>query len=106
MEQSRKAPALFILTEFLRVRAHRAFDRQHVLSQRLAGGVFVHQGEGSGSIRQCHRLNNLRRTQHLGSETVSARAMVIMACIAISTPAIPTRSIHGLARSGRLLRYT
>src|ERR1700730_7993614 len=52
-------PALRVLTELLRISAHRPFHRQHVLPQRFARRVFVHEGERVGSRRnfiRCHRF--------------------------------------------------
>src|ERR1700693_1773510 len=53
------SPALHVLAELLRVGAHRAFHRQHVLPQRFALRVFAHEGERVRSRRRfirCHRF--------------------------------------------------
>ena len=45
VDQPGQPPPLRILAEVLGVGAHRGFDAEHVLSERLAGGVLVHQSE-------------------------------------------------------------
>src|SRR4029077_11087534 len=53
------SPALHVLAELLRVGAHCAFHRQHVLPQRFALRVLVHECERVRSRRRfirCHRF--------------------------------------------------
>src|SRR6202049_408155 len=45
------SPALHIFAELLRIRAHRAFHRQHVLTQRFARRVLVREAERLRSRR-------------------------------------------------------
>src|SRR2546423_3665364 len=46
VDQPRGAPPLLVLSELPCVRSHRTLHRQHVLAQRIAGSVLVHQREG------------------------------------------------------------
>ena len=49
VQQPHQPPCLDVLPRPLRHRAHGELDRVHVLSQRVGGGVLVHQGEGVGA---------------------------------------------------------
>src|SRR2546423_1017392 len=46
VDQPRDSPAVLVLSELARVSPHRTLHRKHVLAQRIAGGVVVHQCEG------------------------------------------------------------
>ena len=49
VHQPRQSPRLHVFAEPFSVRPHRPFNGEHVLSQRVAGGVLVHQLERLGT---------------------------------------------------------
>src|SRR5678809_771685 len=58
VDEAGRCPTLLVLAELSRVRAHRCFNREHVLAQRFARCVLVHQRQRLSASRKgvAHRL--------------------------------------------------